>query len=242
MTEATRADYLVGLNAFYTQVFTKMIAGLGVTTAVILAIYSIPGLMESLFTINTASDGKPLMQPGLLWIVAAVAEFALVFIVCKRALSSNAKSSAKAYTLFMVYAALNGITFAPVIDAYTTGSVFMATLSGTSVFGVAAVYGYFTKRNLMKLGSIIFCGLIALIGMSIINIFIGSSTATLAISAIAVVLFTVITAFDMQKLRNMYNDARADELEGISTYGALSLYLDLINIIIHMLRIFGQRR
>ncbi len=136
------------------------------------------------------------------------------------------------------FAALMGLSFATIFVIYNMGSIVSAFMSAAVLFAVMSFYGYFTKRDLTSLGQFLFVGLIAIIIASIINIFIGSSVMAMVISAIAIIVFLGLTAYDTQTIRQMVsveNDGRAEVL------GALSLYLNFINIFLSLLQLFGQR-
>lgn len=137
------------------------------------------------------------------------------------------------------FAALMGLSFATIFVVYNMGSIVSAFMAAAVLFGVMSGYGYFTKKNLDSIGQFMFIGLIAIIIASIINIFIGSTVFQMVISAIAIIVFLGLTAYDTQKIREMVsyeNDGKAEVM------GALSLYLDFINIFLSLLQLFGQRR
>ncbi len=137
------------------------------------------------------------------------------------------------------FAALMGLSFATIFAVYNMGSIASAFMSAAILFGVMSFYGYFTKKNLDSIGQFMFIGLIAIIIASIINIFIGSTVMQMVISAIAVIVFLGLTAYDTQKIREMVsydNDGKAEVM------GALSLYLDFINLFLSLLQLFGGRK
>ena len=136
------------------------------------------------------------------------------------------------------FAALMGLSFATIFVIYNMGSIVSAFMSAAVLFAVMSGYGYFTKKNLDSMGQFMFIGLIAIIIASIINIFIGSTVFQMVISAIAVIVFLGLTAYDTQRIRELVtveNDGKAEVL------GALSLYLNFINIFLSLLQLFGQR-
>lgn len=135
------------------------------------------------------------------------------------------------------FAALMGLSMATVFKVYTGVSIFNAFMGAAVLFGTLSVYGYFTKRNLDNLGSILFVGLIAIIVASVINIFVGSSVAQMVISAIAILIFLGLTAYDTQKIREQIYDNTPD----VEITGALSLYLDFINLFVNLLQLFGNK-
>ena len=137
------------------------------------------------------------------------------------------------------FATLMGLSFATIFVVYNLGSIVSAFMAAAVLFGVMSGYGYFTKKNLDSLGQFMFIGLIAIVIASIINIFIGSTVFQMVISAIAIIVFLGLTAYDTQKIREMVsydNDGKAEVM------GALSLYLDFINIFLSLLQLFGERK
>lgn len=140
----------------------------------------------------------------------------------------------------MAFAALMGLSFATIFVIYTMGSIVSAFMGAAVLFGTMSFYGYFTKRDLTSMGQFLFVGLIAVIIASVINIFIGSSVMQMVISTIAIVIFLGLTAYDTQKIREMVSYDR--ENSNAEVMGALTLYLDFINLFIHLLSIFGVKR
>jgi hypothetical protein len=137
------------------------------------------------------------------------------------------------------FAALMGLSFATIFAVYQMGSIFTAFMGAAVLFGTMSFYGYFTKKSLDSLGSFLFVGLIAVVIASIINIFLASSLFSMVISAIAIIVFLGLTAYDTQKIREMvtYNDNGIAEISG-----ALTLYLDFINIFLSLLQLFGDKK
>jgi FtsH-binding integral membrane protein len=137
------------------------------------------------------------------------------------------------------FAALMGLSFSTIFVVYNLGSIVSAFMGAAVLFGVMSFYGYFTKKDLTELGSLMFIGLIAIIIASIVNIFIGSTVFQMVISAIGVIVFLGLTAYDTQKIRTIVsveNDGKAE------VSGALSLYLDFINLFLMLLQLFGGRK
>ena len=144
-----------------------------------------------------------------------------------------------AQLLLLGFAVLMGLSFSMIFAVYQMGSIFTAFMGAAVLFGTMTFYGYFTKKSLDSLGKFLFIGLIAIIIASIINIFVGSSVAQMVISALAIIIFTGLTAYDTQKIREMimYGD------EGnVEVIGALTLYLDFINIFLSLLQLFGDKK
>ena len=137
------------------------------------------------------------------------------------------------------FSAVMGLSFAVIFAVFTMGSIVMAFMSAAVLFGTMSLYGYFTRRDLTSIGQFLFIGLIAIVIASIINIFIGSSVMTMVISAIAVIVFTGLTAYDTQKIREMVSEESSGSVE---VMGALTLYLDFINIFLSLLQLFGGKK
>ena len=138
------------------------------------------------------------------------------------------------------FAALMGLSFATIFAVFTMGSIVSAFMGAAILFGVMSGYGYFTKQSLDSVGKFMFVGLIAIIIASIVNIFIGSTVMQMVISALAIIIFLGLTAYDTQKIReevSYNNDSGIAEIRG-----ALTLYLDFINIFLNLLHLFGDRK
>ena len=149
--------------------------------------------------------------------------------------------------LFMLYAIINGISFSFILLSFTAGSVEGCFLSASAMFGVMAYMGYTTNQDLTKFGRILVMGLIGTLIAMVINYFLHSSQLDYIISIVGVMVFTGLTAFDVQKLKRIgegleYDDVSAADTKKVSVLGALNLYLDFINIFLFLLRMFGGRR
>jgi FtsH-binding integral membrane protein len=134
------------------------------------------------------------------------------------------------------FAALMGLSFSVIFAVYTAVSIFGAFMAGAVLFGTMSFYGYFTKRSLESMGQFMIVGLIAIIIASIINIFIGSTVMQMVISAIAIIIFLGLTAYDTQQIREMVT---YESDTGAEVLGALTLYLDFINLFLNLLQLFG---
>lgn len=154
------------------------------------------------------------------------------------ALNSN-PPKAVAVSLLHGFAALMGLSMGAIVHVYTTGSLVMCFVSSAVLFATMSIYGYFTKRSLASLGQFLFIGLIAIIVASIVNIFIGSSVMTMVISAIAIIIFLGLTAYDTQRIREIVSEQAANDCEEV--IGALTLYLDFINIFVNLLQLVGSK-
>ena len=137
------------------------------------------------------------------------------------------------------FAALMGLSMATIFVVFTMGSIVSAFMGAAILFGVMSGYGYFTKRSLDSVGKFMFVGLIAIVIASIVNIFIGSTVMQMVISALAIVIFLGLTAYDTQKIREELSVETSDSAE---VRGALTLYMDFINLFINLLQLFGDRK
>jgi len=169
-----------------------------------------------------------------------IIELALVLIL---SWAVNRISAATATGLFLIYSFVSGLTLSVIVMLYTDASLASTFMIAAGMFGVMAVYGYVTHRDLSRLGSIMLMGLIGIILAGVVNIFLGNTGLDLAISAIAIIIFTALTAYDIQKIKAMGMMAIDDESRSKQAiYGALMLYLDFINIFLNLLRFTGRRR
>jgi hypothetical protein len=152
-------------------------------------------------------------------------------------------SASSAQTTFWVFASLMGLSLSSILLVYTGMSVTRVFFICSATFGAMSIYGYTTKRDLTKLGSFLMMGLIGIIIASVVNIFMKSSMMYFVISILGVLIFVGLTAYDTQKIKNMYAASDTGEIMGKkAVMGALTLYLDFINLFIMLLRLFGQRR
>ena len=137
------------------------------------------------------------------------------------------------------FAALIGLSFATIFAVFTMGSIVSAFMGAAILFGVMSGYGYFTKQSLDSVGKFMFVGLIAIVIASIVNIFIGSTVMQMVISALAIIIFLGLTAYDTQKIRE---ELSVDTSPAVEVTGALTLYMDFINLFINLLQLFGDRK
>jgi len=212
-------------QAFLTQSFFWMFLGLLVTTGVGFLISSLP--QETLFKYTG------LALPLLL--VQLVVAFVLSLAIRKI-------SATVGLLLFFVYAAITGVTLGFVLLTYELGSIVAAGSSAAAVFGAAAIYGTVTKRDLSSLGRYLFMGLAGLLVAMLVNLFVGWNWLSFGISVAGVVIFTVLTAYDVQKIQRGDYAAWAGSMEKGAVMGAFKLYLDFINLFFMLLRLFGNSR
>jgi FtsH-binding integral membrane protein len=216
-----------GLRAYMLRVYNYMASGLALTGLVAWLTYATPALFNAIY-------GTPLM-----WVVM----FAPLGFVLFLSFRINKMSFAAAQTTFWLYAAVMGLSLASIFAIYTGVSVARVFFITAAAFGALSLYGYTTKRDLTGLGAFLFMGLIGIILASVVNIFLGSAGLQFAISIIGVLIFTGLTAYDTQNIKELYFDADSPEVAGKkSIMGALRLYLDFINLFIMLLQLMGQRR
>lgn len=196
-------------------------------------------VLNSMVISYLVSTSQPLMAlifgTPLKWVVM-LAPLAMIILVTFKI---NDVSKSTATLMLHVFAALMGVSFSVIFVTYTSASITMSFLSAAILFGTLSIYGYFTKRNLDSIGQFMIIGLIAICIASIVNIFVGSSVMTTVISALAVIIFLGLTAYDTQKIREMISQ---DQEGNAEVSGALTLYLDFINIFLHLLQLFGGRK
>ena len=137
------------------------------------------------------------------------------------------------------FAALMGLSFATIFAVFNMGSIVSAFMGAAILFGVMSVYGYFTKKDLSSMGQMMFVGLIAIVIASIVNIFIGSTVLQMVISALAIIIFLGLTAYDTQQIREAVS---VDTSPAVEVTGALTLYMDFINLFLNLLQLFGERK
>jgi FtsH-binding integral membrane protein len=178
----------------------------------------------------------------VLLIIAAFVEIGLVLAISA---GINRMAPSTAGTLFLVYSAVNGLTFSLIFLAYDGGTIAYAFIATAAMFGAMSVIGYTTQMDLSKLGSILFMGLIGLLVVSLLNLFIGSSFLYWVISVAGVVIFTGLTAWDTQRIKQMAQQSTMMGSDGallqqrITIIGALTLYLDFINLFLYLLRLIS---
>jgi FtsH-binding integral membrane protein len=175
---------------------------------------------------------------ALYWVLALV-ELGLVFWISARL---NKMSPGMSTALFILFSIVNGLTLSLIFFAFSFASIFKTFLITAAVFGAMSVYGYLTNRDLTKFGSMLFMALIGIIICSVINIFWANSTLEWIISGVGVLIFIGLTAWDTQKIKQMAAMNMGISNGSLATWGALSLYLDFINLFIYLLRFFGSSR
>jgi len=229
--EFTNTFSLPNYNKSATEINTAMAGvykhmGLAVLVSMLVSfsISSVPALMMFLFT------------GWLKWVVIFLPIIAVIGISV--ALNKNPPKEL-AQLMLLGFAVIMGMSFATIFAVYNFSSIFTAFFGASILFGTMSFYGYFTKRSLDSIGKFMFVGVIAIIIASIANLFIGSSPLGMVISTLAIIIFTVLTAYDTQKIREMimYGDEK-----NVEVVGALTLYLDFINIFLSLLQLTGDKK
>jgi len=227
-SSVSKSSYDVGLRKYMLGVYNNMGIALAISGLISILVSSSPELMSAIF-------GSPLK-----WLVM-FAPLVFVFIFGAKI---NSMSVDTARACLWGFAALMGLSLAPIFLVYTGASIARAFFITASLFGAMSLYGYTTKKDLTGMGSFLFMGLIGVVIASLVNIFLKSSGLDFVVSILSVIIFTGLTAYDSQRIKSMYYQLAGSE-EAISKaaiMGALSLYMDFINLFITMLRFFGDRR
>jgi FtsH-binding integral membrane protein len=224
---AYSANFVTTVSSVMKRVYLNMTLALVVTGFVALFCASSYAYLNFLFSHSWALLGLCLVELGLVFGLSA---------------GINRLSGATAALLFYAYAVINGMTMAPIFLAYTGASIAKTFFITAGTFGAMSIYGYFTNRDLTKFGNIFFMGLIGLIIASVVNIFLKSSGLDWIISLVGVALFIGLTAWDTQKIKQMAMMMPESSVGRLAILGALSLYLDFINIFLYLLRFFGNSR
>ena len=229
-----------GLRAYMLKVYNYMASGIFLTGAISLLLFKLSVVMASDGSITGLTEiGNVLYNSALMWIVM----LAPLGVVVYMSFGIRKMSVAKAQMVFWIFAALMGASLSSIFLVYTGTSITRVFFITAGTFGAMSIFGYTTKRDLTKLGSFLMMGLIGIIIASIVNIFMKSTMMYFMISILGVLIFVGLTAYDTQKIKNMYLVSDSGEIMGKkAVMGALTLYLDFINLFIMLLRLFGQRR
>ena len=225
---AARSDVLFdeGLRQHMLRVYNYMALGLGVTGIVALTIASVPALYV------------PIFSSPLKWVVM-LAPLAFIMFLSFRI---ERVSFGTAQMLFWTFCAVMGLSMASIFLVFTGASIAQTFFISASVFGTMSLYGYTTKRDISRMGSFLIMGLIGVIIASLVNLFLQSSAMQFAVSVIGVLVFTGLTAYDTQRIKEDYSEHYGAEAAGkMAVMAALSLYLNFINIFQLLLNLTGQR-
>ena len=212
------------INSAMARVYGHMSIAVIVSMLVSYFVGTSPELLEFFFT-------------GMLKWIVIFSPLAAIFGVSM--VLANNPSKGVAQLCLHGFAALMGLSFATIFAVFTMGSIVSAFMGAAILFGVMSGYGYFTKRSLDSMGKFMIVGLIAIVIASIVNIFIGSTVMQMVISALAIIIFLGLTAYDTQRIRE---EVSYDTNPAVEVRGALTLYMDFINLFINLLQLFGDRK
>jgi len=219
-----------GLQTFMAQVYGWMTCGLLLTAFVSWFAFNTPAVMQLVFANQITFFGLIIVQLVLVFVLSGLV---------------HKMSGAMATALFMLYSALTGLTMASIFYNYTSTSIGSTFLITAGMFGAMSFWGYTTKRDLSGMGNMLFMALIGIVLATLVNYWLKSTALMWAVTYIGVVVFVGLTAYDTQKLKNIGEGINVDDKENLrrsSIMGALTLYLDFINLFLMMLRILGNRR
>lgn len=224
---------------FFANVFLWMFVALGISTLASVYMASSPEMLDYLIVRET----------GRFSILGYVALFSPLALVLLMSAGLSRLSYGALLGIFILYSVLTGVSLSFILLIYTTGSVIACFAAAAGIFGLMAVLGYTTNTDLTKFGPILMVGVIGLVIASVINMFLNSSSLDYIMSFFGVAIFTALTAYDVQKLKRIGagleengDTIAADDSKKLAIMGALSLYLDFINIFLFLLRIFGGRK
>jgi FtsH-binding integral membrane protein len=234
-----------GLRAYMVSVYNYMAIGLAITGLIAIGAFKLTTTGDASTAAATLPNGIMLTSLGvtlftspLKWVVA-LAPLGMVFFLSARI---NSMSTGSAQIAFWAFAGLMGLSLSTIFLVYAHESIARVFFITAAAFGALSLYGYTTKRDLSGLGTFLFMGLIGIVIASIVNIFLGSSMMQFIISTVGVLIFSGLTAYDTQRIKEMYNAVDDSNIMGRKAImGALSLYLDFINLFMMLLNLFGNR-
>ena len=229
-----------GLRDYMLKVYNYMASGLALTGLVAYMLFQATAVTGPTGDIVGLTNlGVSLYTGPMMWVVA----LAPLGVVMYMSFGIRNMSASRAQTMFWVFAFLMGLSLSTIFLTYTQASIARVFFIPAKTFGAMSIYGYTTKRDLTAMGSFLFMGLLGIIIASIVNIFMQSSMMYFVISVLGVLIFVGLTAYDTQKIKNMYMAYDSGEVSAKKAImGALTLYLDFINLFIMLLRLFGARR
>ena len=223
-TEARAYDE--GLRAFMLQVYNYMTVALALSGATALGVYMVPAISAAIW------------GTGLKWVVVflpLVLSLGFAFLFDKMSLQQTKIA-------LLVFSVAMGLSLSSIFLIYKMGSIAQVFFISAATFGAASLYGYTTKKDLTSMGSFLIMGALGICIAGVINLFLQSSAFAFAISCLAVLIFTGLTAYDTQNLKIVYDAELGDEREKAGIFGALQLYLDFINIFLNLLQLIGDRK
>lgn len=222
------AKFDAGLRSYMLSIYNMMASGILLTGLVALG-FSISGLAAQVF-----------FGPGILKYVIMLAPLGMVLWL---GVGLNSMAESRARALFWAFAFVMGLSISTVFLRYSGASIATTFFATSAAFGALSLYGYTTKKDLSAIGTFLIMGLVGLIVAMLANMFIQSGPLALAINAIGVLIFAGLTAYDTQKLKTIYAQVAGSDMRGKSVVmGALTLYLDFLNLFLFMLRFMGGRR
>jgi len=212
------------LNTAVAGVLSRMMTG-------ILATMVVAGLLSALGL-------APVLFSGVLGWILVIAPLAISLYLAWRGDTMTVRSI---QTWYFVFAGTMGVSLSLLFHVFTSASIVMALVGTTVSFGALAGWGYFTKRDISNWGSFLFAGVIGLVVAGLLNIWLESSALQMTLNVLTILIFLGLTAYDMNRIRDMFWSASASEVERMQWFGALSLYINFINIFVSMLQLFGNR-
>lgn len=220
------STYDLGLRKFMLNVYNYMTLALAISGLVSLGVSMSPVLMTAIW--GSALGYVVVFLPLIM-------SLAFMFMF-------NKMSFKQTQLYLFVFAAAMGLSLSSIFAVYKLGSIAQVFFISAATFGTASLYGYTTKKDLTTFGSFLIMGALGLVIAGVVNIFLQSSVLTFAISCLAVLIFTGLTAYDTQQLKTTYDELYGEEREKMGVFGALQLYLDFINIFISLLQLIGEKK
>ncbi len=237
---ADRAVIDAGLRAYMIRIYNYMAMGVALTGVVAWITFQAAVVTNAAGTITGLTPFGQMIFSGPAVLVLFLGTLGLVVLISWRI---DRLQPATALTLFMVYAGVLGLMLSSIFLAYTGASITRVFFISAASFGALSLYGYTTQRDLSPMGAFLIMGLIGLLIAMLVNIFLKSSGLDFVISAVGVLIFAGLTAWDTQKIKEMYDPMEDGTVVGRkAVMGALTLYLDFINLFLFLLRLFGDRR
>lgn len=216
----------VGLRDYMASVYKHMAIALVITAIISMLTASSPALLQLFY-----------MTP-LKWVVM----LAPIGIAMYMGVKFSSLSVSGVRSLLYVYSGTIGLSLAFIFMVYTGESIARTFLITASTFGAMSIYGYSTKKDLTAFGSFLMMGVLGIVLASLVNLFMQSSALSFAVSILSVILFTGLTAYDTQRIKDVYFSTSGEDTDKMAIYGALALYMDFINLFVALLRFFGDRR
>ena len=225
-----------GLREYMLRIYNYMASALALTGIIAYAAANTPAVLNVMYAIGP--NGA--VQPTMLAYIAMFSPLAFILVL---SFGINKMKASTAQAVFWAFAGVMGLSISHIFLVYTGTSIARVFFITSGTFAAMSLYGYTTKKDLTGWGSFLFMGLIGIIIASIVNMFLQSSAMQFVISVIGVLIFVGLTAYDTQKIKNMYSEMDGSETASKKAImGALTLYLDFINLFLMLLRLFGQRR